>query len=358
MAAPISAERMVTRIRNKIEDRSTSNPRWSNDEILEQIDLAVQYLLNEQAKNRQDHDLDFVDLSVATETNLAGTMATTGQEIREWRVPDYINKIRLIEDMTDSSNPRVIPKYPFEQKEQLRTDMRWAPPRSFWIFTEGGDLRQRIGFVGNLTGIATIRVWFIRRAAPLHYGVCPAGLVGGLQVANTNARMRFAATATAGRIINRGVTYTTPAVVTASSVYIGALVEFGRIAGVRADGVTDEIRKLISSTYIVVDDAPIPDTTDWVWAFDELLSLPISGASVNCAGFNYSLVPQIGPEYHELVLMLASRKLAGEAGSNRIQATIQTEIQVLFPDFLESTQDRQHQVPEFVQVYDESVGNL
>lgn len=358
MAAPISAERMVTRIRNKIEDRSTANPRWSNAEILEQIDLAVQYLLNEQAKNRQDHDLDFVDVSVATETNFAGTMAASGQEIREWRVPDYVNKIRLIEDTTESSNPRPIPKAPFEQKELLRWDSRWSPPRAYWIFTKGGDQRTRIGFVGNLVGISTFRVWFIRRAAPLHYGVLPNRTVGAAQVGCTSARLTFAlatAATTVGRIINRGVTYTGPSgLVSTSEVYIGAMVEFGLGAGVVVDGVTDEIRKFVGSQYLQVDDAPVaPDTGfHWTWVFDELLRLPLSGATINCAGFNYSLVPQIGPEYHELVLMLASRKLAGEAGSNRIQATIQNEIQVLFPDFLESTQDRQHQVPEFVQILD------
>lgn len=357
MAVAISAQRMVDVIARKIED--VGHTRWTRAIKLEAIDGAVQQLLLDQARQRQDHDLDFVDLNVSEQLNNAGTMTDSGQTIREWRLPDYIYEIRLIEDTTDENAPRVIPKYPLSQKEQYRN----AVAATFWIFTKGGDQRTRIGFIGELTGIDSLRVWFIRRVAPLHYGVLPNRTVGGVQVACTSARLTFALASTAttvGRIINRGVTYTGPSgLVSTSDAYVGALVEFGTGGGVVVDGVTDEIRKLVSGTYIQTDDAPVaPDTGfHWTWGFDELLRLPINGSTVNCAGFSYSMVPQIAPEHHELVALMAAVRCAEDAGGFRTLEILKGKMQDLYADFLNATQSRQSQTPEFVEVYDDHTIN-
>lgn len=357
MAAPISAQRMVDLVGRKIED--VAHTRWTTAVKLQAIDGAVQQLLLDQARQRQDHDLDFVDLSVSEELNNAGTMTDSGQTIREWRVPDYVYEIRLIEDTTDENVPRVIPRYPLSQKEQYRN----VAAGMFWVWSKGGDIRTRIGFVGELTGVDSLRVWFIRRVAPLHYGVLPNRTVAAVQVGCTNARLTFAlasAATTVGRVVNRGRTYTGPSgLVSVSDVYVGAIVEFGTGAGVTVDGVTDEIRKLVSSSYIQVDDAPVaPDTGfHWTWVFDELLRLPINGASVNCAGFSYSLVPQIAPEHHELVALMAAIRCAEEAGGFRTMDALKGKMQDLYADFLNATQSRQSQTPEFVEVSDDHTIN-
>lgn len=347
---PISAQRMVARINAKVENKAKQT--WTDTEVLAAIDKAVERLVLLQSQSFRDQELDYVDLTIATEKTPALTMALVG-DILVWRLPEYIRKVRRIEDTSNGTFPIEIPHLKLEEKDQYRNP-NVGRLRKYWIYMQGNEHRGRIGFTGGLTGVSTIRVWYERRVAPLHFGVARVGVVGVNPAGSTSARIWFAdpsSGSTAGRILSRGITYGTGAsAVSVNQVYIGAQVEFGNSnSGTFVEGVTDQIRRLVGSVYGRVND---PGTDDWQWVFDEVLQRPGDGALLTCAQFSYSLIPQIEPEHHPLVEVVAAMLLAQESGSKRMVDSLREQHEVGITQFQQACSDRQNQTFDQVRYYD------
>lgn len=347
---PISAQRMVARINAKIENKARQT--WSDTEVLAAIDKSVERLVLVQSQSFRDQELDYVDVNVTTERTITGSMVLGSQELLEWRLPEFIRKVRRIEDTTSSTYPIEIPHLKLEEKDQYRNP-NVGRLRKYWIYIRGNESRGIIGFTGQLTGVSTIRVWYERRVAPLHYGVARVGTHLAQPAGSTGTRIWFAdpaAATTAGRIISRGVTYLNGATVVArNNVYIGAQVEFGTASNVTVEGVSDQIRKLVASQFQIVND---PSTVDWTWTFDEVLQRPSDGVILTCALFSYSLIPQIEQEHHPLVEVVAAMILAQESGSKRMVDSLREQHDIGLNQFQQACADRQNQTPDQVRYYD------
>lgn len=351
---PISAQRMVARINAKVENKAKQT--WTDTEVLAAIDKAVERLVLLQSQSFRDQELDYLDVNVTTETTLSGGMVLVG-DLMVWRIPEFIRKVRRIEDTSNGSFPIEIPHLKLEEKDQYRNP-NVGRLRKYWIYMQGNEHRGRVGFTGSLTGVSTMRVWYERRVAPLHFGVARVGTVLGVPAGSTGTRIWFAdpgLATTAGRILSRGITYGTGAsTVTRNEVYIGAQVEFGNSnSGTFVEGVTDQIRRFTSSVYGTVDDVPAPDTLDWQWLFDEPLQRPSDGALLTCAQFSYSLIPQIEPEHHPLVEVVAAMLLAQESGSKRMVESLREQHEVGITQFQQACADRQYQTIDQVRYYDQ-----
>jgi len=336
MSAPISAQAMVPLVAAKIDNRALRT--WSPTQTLAAIDAATQALVILEGEQKKDHELDYMDLVVATET-AAGRMGLMGQDILEWRLPEIIRRLRLIEDTTDPNAPREIPFSPLELKETER-ETRFRRTLHFWVWGKGSKIRPRVAFVGALKGARTIRCWYVRRCAPLHYGTAKSGLIGITETASTSARIQFDLGASgAGTIVNR------------PSVYDGSMVQIGTLAGTSVPGVTDSIRTLNNSAWVFVDPAAaVPVLTH---IFDETLNAQTTGIpTYPCASMFYSLIAQVDPEHHELVILMAAVRQAEEAGAMRTLEILGPKMEMLLSQFVSTSSARQIQEPEFIQSRD------
>lgn len=384
MTAAMNCQRMVTRVNEKIENRSGAT--WSATKVLEAIDEAVQSLVIMQQESYQDYELDYVDLTIATETT-AGRMVQGNQNLLEWRLPEYIHKVRRIEDTTTTAIPNEIPYVDLPKKEQMR-DYLFKAAQFHWTYIQRSTLLSKIGFIGSLFGVTSIRVWFIRRVAPLHFGspipiatTARDGSVAGtttltvLSTANLRAGMviRIGRTGTGG-----DETKTIQTVLTATTVQLTAVLQFTH-TNVTADSVealnafifpntfsppTTAGRTLSrSDAYIgghveITNDtlAGNQDALLQITAYEGYARIPTFHANLPVpvtAATTYALLPQIEPEHHELVVVWAAVRLAEESGSQKMIGTLSGKLASLMDDFKNGIENRQHATPSFVLHRDE-----
>lgn len=336
MAEPISARRMAAMVCDEIDNPDFAH--WTPTKTLSVIDQAIQHLYLIEQDARQSHEMDVLDVDVAT-ARAAGTLTPQGSEplnLSEWLVPDYVYRIRLIEN---TSRGTVSPEIPFtdmSDREEVKRQMRSAS----WTWTRRGETRQKIGFIGQLAGVSSFRVWYARRLPPLHYGTAKSGLndaVPPVEAASTAARIWFdIGTDGAGRIIERG------------EVYVGSLIEFGsHPTNGNVLGVTDEVRCIDAGAMTLLT---TPLQYAWLWQFDQILQHPGTLTTLNCVGHEYSLIPQIGQEHHELVILMAATRLAKATGSVKNIQLLKGEAGDLYTKFIDAVQLRQAQTVEKVQV--------
>lgn len=393
MTAAMNAQRMVTRVWEKIENRSGAT--WDASKTLEAIDESIQSLVIMQQEAYQGYEQDYVDLTVLTEKT-AGRMVQGIQDILEWRVPEYIHKVRRIEDTTNGDLPNEIPFTDLMKKEQMR-DFRQKAGQHHWFFSRRSMLLQQVGFIGSLTGVTSIRVWYIRRVAPLHF-YTPTAITTNAQdgsvVATTTLTVLSTTNLRAGMVvrIGRGTVRvedrTIQTVLTATTVQLTTALGFthttvqndtveplnafifqatipasstapptsgGRVVS-RDDlyiGATIEITNDVTSPTTLAGNL---DTLLQVTAyygypriamFHTSLTAPVTSATT------YAMVPQIEPEHHELVVVWAAVRLAEESGSQKMIGTLSGKLGKLMQDFQNGIENRQHQTPSFVWHYPE-----
>ena len=347
MAEILSAQQMVPLVGRKVEDRG--GRRFDATATLRAIDQAVEALNLKQQEAGQDHGLDYLDVNVAA-ARADFQVTAVGQEIQdisEWLVPENIWRIRRIEDTTTGNRPVEIPHGILRQKEFNR-DSRFRRASNYWQYQRHGAVGEVIGFVGGLRGITSFRCWFIRTIPPLHYGIAKSGLNAAgppVEVASDSTSIWFSlGSQGAGPIIEKG------------DVYRGAKIKFGLGTAVpytgTIHGVTDEIRTFTLG-FRRTDVATPLTASVWTWLFHRQLTVPGTSAGIPCAGFYYSLVPQIDPQHYELVIVDAAHRLAQDSGSLRTIAALKTTRDELLAQFLDATQRRQTQTPEFIDLIGE-----
>lgn len=372
----MNCQRMVTRVGEKVENRSGGT--WTATKVLEAIDEAVQSLIITQQEAYKDYELDYTDLNVAIETT-AGRMVNTGQNLLEWRVPEFMHKIRRIEDTTSSDTPVTIPAVDLQRKELMR-DIRFKAGGHHWLYTRRSTVFSQVGFVGMLEGVSTIRVWYIRRVAPLHYGtaqLAPATTVNvnsasGQVVLNVASTTGFAAgmrVRIAEGIAARDETREILTVTSATQLTLTANLGFThlavdadtveavnvlRFAGTpaagrivrRDDAYVGAVLELTSNSPAgVIDQMAVVD--DYISSQQDAV-VDDDWRSVLTTATTYAMVPQIEPEHHELVVIWASMRLAEETGSQKMMNTLGPKLDKLMNDFVNAIEHRQHQTPQFV----------
>lgn len=327
---PINCQDMVTRVNEESENRTKRI--FTDAQVLRVIDEATQHLYVKQQENFKDHDLDYVDVDL-TAVAWAGTFADTGQDIREFRLPNYIHRIRRIEDISNTDKPVEITHTSLQEKEQSRIG---ATRQMTWVWTKRSNYRGRIGFIGGTSSLTVFRIWFTRRHPPLQYGVVRNGLMIDGSGTPAIATIQLDHTPT-----RAGLDYTVDA-------FIGALIQFTAVdvsagAGAKlAHNIDGQIRR-IDSAVLWTDLVATPPLKGIQVALDEALT-----NSVIVNDTQYALIPQIDPEHHELVILMAALKIAKRIRSIRNIQALNGVVPDLYENFLEATTSRQAQTQDSV----------
>lgn len=178
MATYLTARKLVSKVRQRIGDEaqgSSGLTKWSDAEILDAADDIYQEVGETVRMAHNDHELDRVELSLTDDfTNVEPYWY-------EYSLPEYVRNIRWVEGVDQAGNGIAIQPVVFSELESRQlfqagrsmaawTMTRWGRPGNFSIY-------------GNLFGqVTTVRIWFIRRYPPLHFGTADGASTSGTLV--------------------------------------------------------------------------------------------------------------------------------------------------------------------------------
>lgn len=258
MAVPLTAVDAVRRVRNRIEDPAANE--FSDSEVLEFLDEALHSLWIETLATGDNHELDLLQIPVASLTNV-----NTNEH--EYTLPEYLAEVRGVEGAKAGRlSVEEIPRAPLTLRTQI------IGPSYVWRSSRPGTLR----IAGRITGFTTINVWYIRRWGPLHYADSPQT---GLAL---DDQIQFSASPT-GAVVRR------------NDLYVGMDVQ------VTADfpsGTKDQVRRITGYT----------GNTQ----IAQLASAWPAGALTGQS--SYSLVVPLAPEHTSLLLSETAYLMAEELG--------------------------------------------
>lgn len=182
----LTAQKLVEQVRQRASDEGSLI--WTPEKILDAADQAFQHVWDTVRFAGRDHELDRLDIAPSAMTRVE-------DQWYEYSLPEWVGAIRLVEGVTGSSDTRPIEAIPagLEHKDVSRVAFLSKQPR--WIRSRYGRPGS-ISFMGDVT-FSSIRVWYIRRYPPLHYGTAQSG---------TTTTIQFAASPT-GTVIQRDSLY-------------------------------------------------------------------------------------------------------------------------------------------------------
>jgi hypothetical protein len=309
---------MVAEIAAKVEDEN--HETWSAVEKLQAIDAAAQHLFVAISQQYEDYELDFVDL-----TRAANGTALSSTRTR-FTLPDFIYRVRLIENLQDADNPIKVPYRTLGTKDSDRV-YPLSRGSHVWHWERRGGLRPTIVVVGESGNFTTLRIWYIRRLPPLHYGTAAPHA--------TASQMKFGSGSNVtGRVLLR------------DSAYVGALVEF---TNNDPSGIQDRVAVIESYARVSEPAGAYVCTLD-----NNLGGLLVSKSSSPTATTTYALVPQIESEHHELVVVEAAVRLLEDVGGEKQIATLSAKHTRLLDAFRVATDSRQQQTSRSVEVSTEN----
>lgn len=290
MVTALTAEQLVDQVRQRASDEGQLI--WTAAKVLDAADLAFQHIWDTIRFAGRDHELDRLDL-------VPSTLTRVEDQWYEISLPEWVGAIRRIEGVTGTSDPRPIDAIPsnLEEKDFARTAFLSKQPR--WIRSRFGRPGS-ISFMGEIGSFTTLRVWFIRRYPPLHYGTAQSGTLSTIQ---------FAASPT-GRVVQR------------DSLYVGMDVMF-------TNGTNqDQIRRVTAytgSTRTATLDSALP-------------------AAVNSSS-NYSIVVPMEQEHSEYFIEEVTRRLLARLANVEHLAATEPQYQELKERFKASLETRDQAQP-------------
>lgn len=177
MVVPLTAEKLVEQVRQRAVDEGTL--LWTNQKILDAADLAFQHIWDTVRLSGSDHELDRMDI--------APTAFTRVEELwYEYPLPEWVGAIRLVEGVISSGTVRPIAAVPanLEQKDHSRTPFMSQQP--VWIRSQLGR-PGKFSIMGEVGSFTNVRLWFIRRFPPQHYGAASSGTANTIVFTNPPA---------------------------------------------------------------------------------------------------------------------------------------------------------------------------
>lgn len=169
MGYTLTCPQLITDVREKIADRDGGV--WTDARILARADQELQRLWNETRTAGRDHDMH--ELTIQT-----GSLISLASQQFDWTPPEYVAHVRQIEAVIPGSAGLVaIPQAELHTKDTTRLT-RGQPS---WHRGPNGVVR----FLGNVTTWPQLRVWYLRKWPPLHYGTAPSGSTTTMVLDNT-----------------------------------------------------------------------------------------------------------------------------------------------------------------------------
>lgn len=260
MADVRSAKTAVDRIRKVV---AAGTGQWSDTELLATLDEVLSHIWTQTNLAGRDHNLDSMDLTVADLTAVTGIASAY-----EWDPPAYVGPIRALEWLVQQSpeNAQPIPSGPLRM---ARSYLSAYPQELAWHRAPGDQIR-----IHGLTTNPVVRVWFLRRWPPMHFGQTT--------VPGTTTQMTLAATA--GPALARAGWYGSSRIVWITGSNVDALV---RVTG---------------------------NTTPLVLDFSPALGVAVAASE------QYSMVLPCDPEHADYAIQETALRLMGTRDGNTPQA--------------------------------------
>lgn len=198
----VNARELMTQVRERTLD---VNARvWPDAELLGAADSMLRSIYGRYRQSGAAHGIDRVDVLLTAFTQVA-------TNIYEYQLPEYVGDVQGLEGIVSSTTrPVQIPLAPFEEKD-LALGTFTLSRGACWIFSKSQNPGS-IQIIGSMSGMPTVRIWFIRNWGPLHYAVASAGSTTAITVGTASANykkrdglyvgMQFEVTSDSGQATN------------------------------------------------------------------------------------------------------------------------------------------------------------
>lgn len=293
-----NCQRLATLVRQETQD--IDKAAWSDDEIMEAIDVSSSELVMDMIAAGKDWHLEELEI-------LSSDAGWNERDRNFWEITlprRDIQQIRLIEGVL-SGRPGSVQVDRVELHLRRETTLEGGTAvGNQWTYLAGGARGNKIGFIGRLQSLTKLRVWYMRRFPPLHFGTLDGG------TANT---ITFPADPTGGRAVQR------------DDVYNGMEVEFTNGA-------------LIDQVAVI---------SDYVGA-TRIATLEENPIAVPSATTTYALIPIIPAEQTELVALRCAHHLWRRMGQDFAISFSARSLASLERDFKRWLNQRDQQSPKRV----------
>ncbi len=154
----------LNRVRRRIVD--TSENMFSDDEVLEAMDEALQPIFTTVRLAGESHEMDEINIPKSDFTDIS-----TG--VLEFSLPEIVADIREVEGVTAAElAPVPLPRAYIQEKDLGRGFGSSTLPA--WFFSKFGR-PGRIQLRGRANEFKSFNIWFTRRWAPMHFGTAASG---------------------------------------------------------------------------------------------------------------------------------------------------------------------------------------
>lgn len=259
MAAFLNLQDLILRLRRRVSE--TGQLRFTDAELVEQVDTALSQIFNEVADGGRDHALESQDFAISGLAKLGDQSNPYGYSID---LPEHVGRVRSV--------LLLVTEQEFMEISQIQHEGRFQLPN--WGRGPNGSLEIR----GVPDKVVTARLSFLRRWPPMHRGSVPAGA--------TTTTMAFDSSPTTlvGRVVAR------------DDIYKRSRIEF------TSGSLKDRVVQISSNAGATV-------------------TFSVTLPSPPAQGDTYSMVIPMDPEHSEyLVETLAHRLLIRDGNTNQIAA--------------------------------------
>lgn len=178
---PLTVQDALRKVKRRVED--PGNRFLTDDEYLEIMDeVAASELFTKARVVDEGHERTYFD------TPVSGMTVLTQREHR-YDLPEYVAAISKVEGVVADGSVQEIHPSELAIRDMMDTaSYTWVDSRPGWLLFD------------SIAPYTSIRLWYVRTWAPLHYGTCQNG--GGA------ATIRFGTDAnTTGRVLQRAGLY-------------------------------------------------------------------------------------------------------------------------------------------------------
>lgn len=198
----VNARELMAQVRERTLD--TNGRVWVDAEVLGAADSMLRSIYGRYRQSGASHGIDRVDVLLTAFTQVA-------TNVYEYQLPEYVGDVHGLEGIASSATrPVQIPLAPFEEKDLALGTFNLSHG-ACWIFSKSQNPGS-IQVIGNMGGIPTVRIWFIRNWGPLHYAVASAGSTTAITVGTASSNykkrdglyvgMQFEVTSDSGQAAN------------------------------------------------------------------------------------------------------------------------------------------------------------
>ena len=300
MSVFLGARRLTDLVRKHIQDEG--NQAWSDTEILEAVDHAIEDMTETRRLVGEDDELERKEFVPSDFTLVEG-----GNEFwAEMELPETVHAVRKVEGTKDGIQaPFPILEGMLEDKDRRHSAFHRGIP--IYTFSRHGRPGNLSIFGAQITQYTKIRIWYIRRHPSLHFGTAAAG------GSATTIVFDAAAATLNGRVIKR------------DDLYTGMDIEFD-------------------------EGSAIEDTKVRITEFDGATSTATIDPALTGApdGEPYSLIVPFNPELSNLIIQKSAMQLFTRAGNTEYLQAIAPSMSFLEERFRSAISTRSNDAPKKV----------